>query len=371
MESLQRCKAFKFRGALNKLRTLPTGTTVCCCSAGNHSQGVALSASLCGSRSVIFMPETAPAAKVQATQHYGGDVILKGTNFDDAKAACMDALSQHSDWIFVPPYNDRHIIAGTGTIALEIIEQLPDVDTIVVPIGGGGLISGIAYTAKILKPNIRIIGVQMASCPITYKKFHANRGTVPTVTAREAITPLSDGIQVKSPGELNLAIIMQFVDDIVLVTEDDVAIAIALLAERAKVVAEGAGATSFAAILTKKFIFRPDEKIVGVVSGGNIQLSMLMKCIERALFLRESRIAMTVTLPSGTQHLANLLAIFTQYHAEVIQCISIPHIDIIANRDKYNVIIDIPNKESFKKIEDVFINRQWSYTIAHTEATDQ
>jgi threonine dehydratase len=371
MESFQRCKAFKFRGALNKLKTLPTGTTVCCCSAGNHSQGVALSASLCGCRSVIFMPETAPAAKVQATQHYGGDVILNGTSFDDAKAACMNALSQHPDWVFVPPYNDRHIIAGTGTIALEIIEQLPDVDTIVVPIGGGGLISGIAYTAKILKPNIRIIGVQMASCPITYKKFHTNRGAIPTVTAREAITPLSDGIQVKSPGELNLAIIMQFVDDIVLVTEDDVAIAVALLAERAKIVAEGAGATSFAAILTKKFAFHPDEKIVSIVSGGNIQLSMLARCIERALFLRESRIAMTVNLPYGTQHFANLLAIFSKYHAEVLQCVAIPHIDTIANHDRYAVTIDIPNKESFKKIEDEFVNRQWSYTIANTEATNQ
>jgi threonine dehydratase len=148
MESLQRCKAFKFRGALNKLRTLPPGTTVCCCSAGNHSQGVALSATLCGCRSVIFMPETAPAAKVQATKHYGGDVIQTGANFDEAKAACMNALAEHEDWVFVPPYNDRHIIAGTGTIALEILKQLPDVDTIVVPIGGGGLISGVAFVQR-------------------------------------------------------------------------------------------------------------------------------------------------------------------------------------------------------------------------------
>jgi threonine dehydratase len=358
MESLQRCKAFKFRGALNKLRTLPAGTTVCCCSAGNHSQGVALSATLCGCRSVIFMPETAPAAKVQATKHYGGDVIQTGANFDEAKAACMNALAEHDDWVFVPPYNDRHIIAGTGTIALEILKQLPDVDTIVVPIGGGGLISGVAYVAKTLKPGVRIIGVQMASCPITYKKFHERRGEPATVTAQEAVTPLSDGIQVKSPGDLNLTIIHQFVDDVVVVTEDEVAMSIALLAERGKIIAEGAGATPLAAVLAKKFAFKPDEKIVGIVSGGNIQLSMFARCIERALFLRGSRIALTVMLPYGTQHFAALINIFAKHHADVVSCVSLPHAGTSANEDQFYTIIDVSSEESFKRILDEFTARK-------------
>jgi threonine dehydratase len=371
MECLQRCKAFKFRGALNKLRTLPQGTTVCCCSAGNHSQGVALSATLCGCRSVIFMPETAPSAKVQATQHYGGEVIQTGANFDDAKAACMRALDEHSDWVFVPPYNDKHIIAGTGTIGLEILEQLPDVDTIVVPIGGGGLISGIAYVAKTLKPSVRVIGVQMASCPYTYKLFHGHRNSeMPAVTAREAVTPLSDGIQVKSPGELNLAIIWRYVDDVVIVTEDEVAVAVALLAERVKVVAEGAGATPLAAILGKKFAFRPEEKIVGVVSGGNIQLSMLARCVERALFLRRSRVALNVTLPYGTQHLAALLGIFTGQHAEVVACVPLPRVNTIANREQYSVIIDISTQDNLNRIEQEFTARQWPYVISSTAASD-
>jgi threonine dehydratase len=370
MESLQRCKAFKFRGALNKLRTLPQGTTVCCCSAGNHSQGVALSASLCKCRSVIFMPETAPAAKVQATQHYGGEVIQTGANFDEAKSACLRALDQHEDWVFVPPYNDKHIIAGTGTIALEILEQLPDVDTIVVPIGGGGLISGIAYTAKTLKPSVRVIGVQMASCPITYKKFCEHRGSPAIVTAREAVTALSDGIQVKSPGDLNLAIIYEYVDDVVLVTEDDVAMAVALLAERGKVVAEGAGATAFAAVLGRKFDFKPDEKVVPIVSGGNIQLSMLARCLDRALFLRGSRIAMCVTLPHGTQHFAAMIAVFAKWHAEVISCVALPHVETIANRERYSVVVDIATEDALRRIEDELSSRQWPWTVAKAAVSE-
>jgi threonine dehydratase len=371
MESLQHCKAFKFRGALNKLRTLPPGTTVCCCSAGNHSQGVALCATLCRCRSIIFMPETAPAAKVQATKHYGGEIIQTGANFDQAKAACMNALAQHDDWVFVPPYNDRHIIAGTGTIALEILKQLPDVDTIVVPIGGGGLISGVAFVAKALKPSVRIIGVQMASCAVTFKKFHERRGKPVTVNDREAVTPLSDGIQVKSPGDLNLTIIHEYVDDVVIVTEDEVAMAIALLAERAKIVTEGAGATPFAAILGKKFVFKPDENIIAIVSGGNIQLSMLARCIERALFLRGSRVAITVTLPYGTQHFAALINTFCSCHADVVSCISRPHVCTAANRNQYSAIIDVASPESLKQIFDEFTSRGWSYVVDNTVTSDE
>jgi threonine dehydratase len=371
MECLQRCKAFKFRGALNKLRTLPPGTTVCCCSAGNHSQGVALSATLCGCRSIIFMPETAPSAKVQATQHYGGEVVQIGPNFDEAKAACMRALDEHSDWVFVPPFNDPAVIAGAGTIGLEILEQIPEVDTIVVPIGGGGLLSGVAYVAKSIKPSVRVIGVQMASCPAAFKKFHEHKGSEIAVAAKEAITPLSDGIQVKVPGELNMAIIYEYVDDLVVVTEDEVAVAVALLAERGKWVSEGAGATSFAAILAKKFAFSPDEKIVAIISGGNIQLSMFARCIDRALFLRGSRIALSSTLPYGTQHLAAMIEIFAKWHAEVISCVSLPHVDTVANRERYSVIIDISTKDSLAGIQEEFTLRGWPCIIGTTVANDE
>jgi threonine dehydratase len=282
----------------------------------------------------------------------------------------MSALDEHEDWVFVPPYNDRHIIAGTGTIALEILEQLPDVDTIVVPIGGGGLISGVAYVAKSLKPEVRVIGVQMASCPTAYRKFHEHRGSPAPGITKEAVTPLSDGIQVKSPGDLNLAIIYEYVDDVVIVTEDEVAVALALLAERGKTVAEGAGATPLAAILNRKFEFKAEDKIVGIVSGGNIQLSMLARCIDRALFLRGTRVALSATLPYGTQHLAAMIMIFAKWHAEVISCVSLPHVDTFANRERYSVIIDIATQDALKGIREEFSERQWPCVVGSTAAAD-
>lgn len=234
LENLQRCKAFKFRGALNKMKTLPKGTTVCAVSAGNHSQGVSLAASLCGCKAIIYMPENAPVSKVQATQHYGGHVIQEGGSFDDAKAAMEKALAEHSDWVFVPPYNDPHIIAGTATIGMEIIYDLPDVDYVVVPIGGGGLISGIAFLMKTLKPSVKVIGVNMGSCPYTFKAFNQHKGKDIGNIQKETVTPLADGIAVKSPGPLNLDIILNLVDEVVLVSEDEVAFSVALLLNEIK-----------------------------------------------------------------------------------------------------------------------------------------
>lgn len=372
IEALQRCKAFKFRGALNKMRTLPEGTTVCCCSAGNHSQGVALAASLCKCKSVIFMPETAPSAKVQATQHYGGDVRQVGASFDAAKAACLQACKENPDWVFVPPYEDPHIIAGTGTIGCEILEQCPDVDTIVIPIGGGGLISGVAYAAKQLKPSIRIIGAQMASCSVAHDKFHKHMGhEIEKPAVKEVRTPLADGISVKSPGDLNLAIIYKYVDDVVLVNEDEVAVAVALLAERGKVVSEGAGAVALAAILNKKFAFRQDEKIVGIISGGNIQLSMLARCIDRALFLRQSRIGLDVILPYGTQYLSQLIDMFAANNIDVISCGSGVHVDTVANKEHYRIVIDVSTQEVLQKVQEEIAEKGWSVTIETTAPLDE
>jgi threonine dehydratase len=271
------------------VKTLPAGCTVATCSAGNHSQGVALAARLCGSRSVIYMAQIAPVSKVEATRHYGGEVIQVGASFDEAKDACLEAVAAHDDWYFVHPFNDREVIAGTGTIGLEILEQCPEIETIVLSIGGGGLISGVSFVAKSLKPGVRIVGVQLASCPHTYRRFHADRGQeVSPIATKEAIFPLAEEIAVKRVGVR----IRRYVDDIVLVTEDEVAVA--LLAERGKVITEGA------AVLARKFAFRPDEHVAVVLSGGNIQLSMLARCIDRALFLRGSRAGLNVVLPYGT-----------------------------------------------------------------------
>jgi threonine dehydratase len=371
LECFQRVKAFKFRGALNKILMLPPGSVCCCCSAGNHSQGVALAASLCGFRSVVFMAETAPSAKVQATRQYGGDVRLVGTSFDEAQAACLEALRVHDDWVFVPPYNDKHVIAGAGTIGLEILNQLPDADTVVVPIGGGGLISGVALAIKAIKPSARVIGVQMASCPSTYKLFYEHLGKeMPDRLPKAAVTPLAEGISVKSPGQLCLAMIYRFVDDVVVVTEDDVAIAIALLAERGKVVAEGAGAVSLAAILAKKFAFRPDEKVVAIISGGNIQLSILSRCIDRALFLRQSRVSLSVVLPYGTVHFSRLLDVFAANRAELVTCLPVPHVNTLANTDKFNVVLDIPSLQALRTIQEECARCGWLCVLGSTASTN-
>ena len=371
LENLQRCKAFKFRGALNKLRQLPKGSTVVAVSAGNHSQGVALASKLCECKSVIYMPSIAMISKVQATQNYGGEVRLVGQTFDEAKAAMEHDLKEHSDWVFVPPYEDKDIISGQGTIGLEIIEQLPDVNTVVVPIGGGGLISGIAYAMKILHREVRIIGVQMSSCPIAYKKFCEHHGKKPKVFSKEQKSPLADGIAVKSPGEMNLNIIYDFVDEVVVVSEDEVAMAIAMMAERGKIIAEGAGAVAFAAILSKKFKYYNKEKICAIVSGGNIPLPMLSRCIERALFLRESRVGLSIVTPYGSQHIRDIISTIVTNKAEILSFSKEPQVDVIANKEHCIVVIDPPTPESLTKIKDAFDEKGYSYTIENTVALDE
>lgn len=368
LETMQRCKAFKFRGALNKLRTIPEGSTVCAVSAGNHSQGVALAASLCNCKATIFMPENAPSAKVKATQHYGGTVIQTGATFDDAKNEMFKALEQHKDWIFVPPYNDREIIAGTGTIGLEIAQQIPKVQTVVVPIGGGGLISGIAYALKALKPKVRIIGVQMASCPATYKIYNQNKNKAIEGIRHETLTPLADGIAVKTPGNLNLAIINDLVDEIVIVSEDEVAEAVALLAERSKVISEGAGATPLAAVLSKKFKYQPNEVICCVVSGGNIPLRMLARCIDRALFLRQNRVSVSVIVPYGTSHFAKLVNVLAKQHAEIVSCMSAPHVDTVANQEQYTIIMDVDGPDHLNDIKTECESNGWYFEIQSCQA---
>ena len=362
VEALQKCKAFKFRGAYNMVKTLPEGTTVVCVSAGNHSQGVARAATICHCKSIIYMPENAPIAKVNATKSYGGEVVQIGETFDDAKNAMENDLKQHSDWVYIPPFDDKHVIAGQGTIALEINEQYPEVDTIVVPIGGGGLISGIAYTMKKLNPNVRIIGVQMASCPSTYKLYNKKKRRFTQTLAKETKTPLADGIAVKQPGEQNLDIIYHYVDDVVVVSEDDVALAVALLAERAKLISEGAGASSFAAVYTKKFYFEENERVCCIISGGNIELKMLSRCIDRALFLRGTRMMIQAVLPYGTINYSKFLDILVSNHIDVLSTLSLPHVDVYANKEHYSLTIDIPNTQALEKVKNECSEKGWIIT---------
>ena len=286
LEMLQRCKAFKFRGALSKISTLPKGSTIACASAGNHSQGCALASKLCGIKCVVYMPETAPQAKVAATKGYGAEVRQYGQTFDDANKKCLEDLEKEKELIFVPPFDDLDVMAGQGTIGLEIFEDLKDVQTVVVAVGGGGLCAGVATAIKALQPECRVIAVNAALFPNTYLKYQKEKGRpIDPLAESEPKTgkaPLADGIAVKTPGTLTFPYISKLVDEFVVVTEKEISLAIAVLAQRGKFVVEGAGASTVAAVLFHKFKYEKGENIVCVLSGGNIPLTKLSKCFEDA-----------------------------------------------------------------------------------------
>ena len=282
LEMLQRCKAFKFRGALSKISTLPKGAKIVCASAGNHSQGCALASKICGINCVVYMPETAPQAKVAATKGYGAEVRQYGQTFDDANKKCLEDLKVEKDLIFVPPFDDFDVMAGQGTIGLEIYEDLKDVQTVVVSVGGGGLCAGVATAIKTLSPKCRIVAVNAALFPNTYLKYQKEKGReIDPIAESEPKTgkkPLADGIAVKVPGSLTYPYISKYVDEFVVVSEKEISLAIAVLSQRCKCIVEGAGASTLAAVLFHKFKYEKGENIVCVLSGGNIPLKKLCEC---------------------------------------------------------------------------------------------
>lgn len=277
-ENLQMTGAFKLRGAYYKISCLTEeerARGVIACSAGNHAQGIAYSATKNGVRSIICMPASAPLSKIEATKNYGAEVVLVDGVYDDAYNRAV-ALAQECGYTFAHPFNDERVIAGQGTIALEILEQLPDAEQIIVPIGGGGLISGVAYAVKHLKPECRVIGVQAAGAPSMADSIRQGR-----IIELPSVSTIADGIAVKKPGDLTFALCRQYVDEIVTVTESEIASAILTLMETQKTVAEGAGATSVAAAMFGKV--DTEKKTVCLVSGGNIDVSILSRVITKGL----------------------------------------------------------------------------------------
>ncbi|MDY5016540.1 MAG: threonine ammonia-lyase [Eubacteriales bacterium] len=278
-ENLQITGSFKVRGSAYKLAMLSDAEKekgVIACSAGNHAQGVALAASRCGIRSVICLPDTAPISKVEATKSYGAEVCLVEGCYDDAYRRARELQSEHG-YTFVHPFDDEYVIAGQGTIALETIHDLDDIDAVIVPIGGGGLISGIAYTIKQIRPSIKVYGVQAAGAPSMYRSIQEN-----SIQCLPSVQTIADGIAVKQPGENTFALVGQYVDDIALVSDDEVSSAILALIERQKMIAEGAGAVSVAAAMFGKFPIA-GKRVVSIVSGGNIDVTSLSRVIDRGL----------------------------------------------------------------------------------------
>ena len=278
-ENLQYTGSFKLRGSGYKIANLSDeekAKGVIACSAGNHAQGVALAASKCGIKSLICLPDSAPISKVEATKGYGAEVCLVNGCYDDAYAKALE-LKDEMGYTFVHPFDDEDVIAGQGTVGLEIVNEFADVDAVIVPIGGGGLISGVAYAIKALKPSIKVYGVQAQGAPSMYNSVkHGN------IECLKSVSTIADGIAVKQPGEHTYELIKEYVDDIALVTDDEIASAILTLIEKQKMIAEGAGAVSVAAAMFNKFPIQ-GKKVVSLVSGGNIDVSILSRVIERGL----------------------------------------------------------------------------------------
>jgi len=316
LENKQRTGSFKIRGATNKIASLSLAEKakgVVACSAGNHAQGVALSASLNNCKSVVVMPETASLSKIQATQNYGAEVILKGQAFDEARDFAVE-LAEQKDYVFVHPYEDEHVIAGQGTIGLEIFAQIKDLDLIVVPIGGGGLISGIAVALKTLNPNLKIIGVQAVASDSVFQLYK----NMATSYSKMALSTIADGIAIKTPShKIYENFISKYVDDIVTVTEGEIAESIVYLLERVKTVAEGSGAAALAAVLSGKV--KLENKNCVLVSGGNIDLNIVSQVIQRGQIQRGRLSEMSVIVPDVPGSLSELTKILAQFKANVME----------------------------------------------------
>lgn len=313
-ENLQITGSFKVRGAYYKMSKLSEEQKkkgVIACSAGNHAQGVALAAQRQGIDSIICIPEGAPISKVEATRSYGAKVELVKGVYDDAYARALEIVKE-TGRTMIHPFNDPDVIAGQGTIGLEILQQLPDVDSVVVPVGGGGLISGVAFTMKMLKPSIKIYGVQSSGAPSMVNSLEHHK-----VEALSNVATIADGIAVKCPGDLTYDFVEKYVDEIVTVTDDEVADAILQLMEKQKLVAEGAGAVSVAAALFNKIDVK-GKKTVCLVSGGNIDVTILSRVINRAL-IKEGRIAdITVELVDKPGQLVEVSSIIARLGANVV-----------------------------------------------------
>ena len=313
-ENLQITGSFKVRGAYYKMSCLSDeekAKGVIACSAGNHAQGVALAAARNGIKSVICLPDGAPISKVEATKSYGAEVFLVKGVYDDAYA---EALRQRDEYgyTFIHPFDDENVIAGQGTIGLELIEQIPDMDAVIVPIGGGGLISGVAFAIKNLNPNIKVYGVQAAGAPSMFNSIRDNQ-----IETLESVSTIADGIAVKEPGENTFKLISEYVDDIVTVTDDEISAAILALMEQQKLVTEGAGAVPVAAAMFNKVPVK-GKKVVCLLSGGNIDVTILSRVIKRGLLMTGRNSTLNIELIDKPGQLMDVSKIIADLGGNVI-----------------------------------------------------
>ena len=314
LENTQRTGSFKIRGATNRIRRLTEeeqAAGVVTASAGNHAQGVALAAQQTGVDAKIVMPEFAPISKLNATRSYGAEVVLHGEDYSDAQVKAHE-IADSSERIYVHAYEDKPVQAGQGTIGLEILEDNPDVETVIVPIGGGGLIGGIATAIKEQKPETRIVGVQAAGAATVAEALDKGEPVV-----LDSVDTIADGVATGQIGKNTLPLIQKYVDEVVTVTDPEIASAVMLLLERAKTMVEGAGATSIAAILERRIEYDPGETIVPVLSGGNIDLNLLSTVIRRGLIDRGRYVKLETTVSDRPGALGDFLDIVADEQANI------------------------------------------------------
>ncbi len=307
-ECLQVTGSFKVRGSgyrISQLTDEEKAHGVIACSAGNHAQGVALAATKYGIKSIICLPDGAPISKVEATKSYGAEVCMVKGVYDDAYQKAVQMRDEHG-YTFIHPFDDENVIAGQGTIGLEILNDLDDTDIIVVPIGGGGLISGVAVAAKKLKPSVKVYGVQAAGAPSMFNSLRDGK-----IECLSQVSTIADGIAVKQPGENTFDICREYVDEVVTVTEDEISSAILALIEQQKMIAEGAGAVSVAAVMFDKIPQIAGKKVVCVVSGGNIDVTILSRVIKRGLLTSGRSCNLCIELldkPGQLQQVSEIIA---------------------------------------------------------------
>jgi threonine dehydratase, medium form len=348
MENLQRTGSFKLRGAYNKIANLTDEEKkrgVIASSAGNHAQGVAVAAGIYGIKCTIVMPKHVPLSKAKATRRYGAEVILHGEVYDEAYEEAM-RLQKKTQATFIHPFDDPLVIAGQGTIALEILEDLPDVEVVVAPIGGGGLISGVALALKTIKPDVRVIGVQSKNMPSMAESISQQR-----LVTVNGFSSIADGISVKTPGKAAFEIVKQYVDEIVTVDDDEIASAMLLFLENAKVVAEGAGAASVSAIIHRLPHYR-NRKMVAILSGGNIDVNILELIIDKGLVKDGRKCFLTTVIQDRPGALAQLLKLTADLGANVL---AVSHkretLDIPISFAKVELELETSNSEQVHTIK--------------------
>ncbi len=357
-ENLQNTGSFKVRGAYYKMTKLSAEERkkgVIACSAGNHAQGVALASQRLGLDAIICVPEGAPISKVEATRSYGATVELVKGVYDDAHNRAEE-IAKETGRIMIHPFNDEDVIAGQGTIGLEILDQLSDVDAVIVPVGGGGLISGVAFAMKSLNPSIKIYGVQASGAPSMYNSIEHHR-----IETLARVSTIADGIAVKEPGDLTFDLVSKYVDKIITVSEDEVAVAMLELMEKQKLVSEGAGAVSVAAAMSGRLDL-DGKKTVCLISGGNIDVTILSRVINRAL-IKEGRIAdITIELMDKPGQLLEVSSIIARMGANVIGCFH----DKTGNEETVNactlrVTMETRNSEHVQQIKDALLSAGFKF----------